>query len=234
MTPYIFGIDVSDEQGVIDWDKVAGAGVKFAILKCGNGNAGVDLQFARNLTEAKARGIACGAYQFIFPIGLASTIKDPNRQPEEQAKLHFGYSKGLGCAAGDLQVFIDAEWPEGTTDWTKYGCSAAQIQDWLGRYKQTYESESGCLMGLYTDEYWWSSIQGGTMTSFAATPFWAANPLPTSALPAPGTYPKVYKPFQSWSIWQHTWKLQVPGISDFVDGDCIPDMNTFAALTTRP
>jgi GH25 family lysozyme M1 (1,4-beta-N-acetylmuramidase) len=234
MTPYIFGIDVSDEQGVIDWTKVAGAGVKFAILKCGNGNAGVDRQYATNLTEAKAHGIACGAYQFIFPIGLASTEQNPNRAPEEQAKLHWNYSKGLGCAAGDIQTFIDAEWPEGAADWTKYGCSKAQIQDWLARYKQTYEAESGCLMGIYTDEYWWEQIDGAALSGLSATPFWVADPQPTSALPVAPAAPKVYAPFSSYSIWQHTWKLVVPGVVDFVDGDCIPDANTFAALTTRP
>jgi GH25 family lysozyme M1 (1,4-beta-N-acetylmuramidase) len=234
MTPYIFGIDVSEEQGVIDWGQVAGAGVRFAILKCGNGNAGVDRYFASNLTEAKAHGIACGAYQFIFPIGLPSDAANPNRQPEEQAKLHFNYSKGLGCAEGDLQVFIDAEWPETAEDMAKYGCSPTQVQDWLARYKTTYEGESGCLMGLYTDEYWWEQIGGPTLSGFMATPFWSADPQPTSALPTPGTSPRIYKPFASWSIWQHTWKLAVPGIGPLVDGDCIPDSNTFAALTKRP
>jgi lysozyme len=234
MTPYVFGIDVSDEQGTIDWDKVAGAGVKFAILKCGNGNAGVDLQFAKNLTEAKARGIACGAYQFLFPIGLASDTANPNRQPEEQAKLHFGYSKGLGCAAGDIQTFIDSEWPETAADMAKYGCSPSQLQDWLARYKQTYESESGCLMGIYTDEYWWEQMGGPTLSGLAATPFWAADPQPTSALPIAPAAPKVYAPFASYSIWQYSWKLLLPGITGFVDGDCIPDANVLAALTTRP
>lgn len=234
MEPYIGGLDVSDAQGSIGWAKVRAAGYRFAILKCGNGNDGIDSTFATNLAAARAEGIPCGAYQFLYPIGLLSTPQHTNRQPEEQAKYHFGASQGLGCGAGDIQTFMDCEWPESTADWTKFGCSIAQIQDWLCRYKQTYESESGVLMGIYTDEYWWEQIQGGTISSFASAPFWAAHPMPTTALPVAPDAPKIYKPFTSWSIWQHTWKLSVPGIVDAVDGNCIPDENTFAALTTRP
>jgi lysozyme len=234
MAPYIPGIDVSEEQGVIDWAKVANAGVKFAIIKCGNGNEGFDSKFLANVAGAKAHGIACGAYQFLFPIGLASTAASPNRQPEEQAKLHFAYSKGLGCAAGDIQTFIDAEWPATAEDIAKYGCSPSQVRDWLSRYKQTYEAESGCLIGVYTDPYWWDENGCGQLADFAAAPFWPADPQDSTALPAAPAVPKLYAPFQSWSIWQHTWKLIVPGIVDQVDGDCIPDQDTFTALTTRP
>jgi lysozyme len=234
MTPYIPGIDVSSEQGVIDWQLVAGAGIKFALIKCGNGNDGIDEQFAANVAGAKAYGITVGCYQFLFPIGLASTVADPNRQPEEQAKLHFGWSSGLGCAAGDIQPFVDAEWPATAADIAAYGCSPAQIRDWLSRYKQAYESESGCLIGLYTDQYWWDQNGCGALTDYAAAPFWSADPQAVTALPVAPMQPRVYAPFQSWSIWQYSWQLVIPGIADEVDGDCIPDQNTFAALTTRP
>ena len=60
----IHGIDVSHHQGAIDWKKVAGDGVAFAYLKATEGGDHRDRTFARNWREARAAGIAVGAYHF--------------------------------------------------------------------------------------------------------------------------------------------------------------------------
>lgn len=62
------GIDVSAWQGSIDWDKVKADGIKFAILKAGGSDASypyVDSHFHENYLNAKACGIAVGAYYFV-------------------------------------------------------------------------------------------------------------------------------------------------------------------------
>jgi lysozyme len=233
MTSYIRGLDVSELQGVIDWEKVKAAGFRFALLRCGVGNDGIDSRFKENLAGCRAVGITPGAYNFIFPIGLASTTGNPDRGPEEQAKLHFSLSQGLGCAPGDLQTFMDCEWPSTAAAIAEYGCSPTQIKDWMLRYKRQYEQESGVLVGVYTDEYWWDQNLGATLDSFAAAPFWAADPQTMDSVPSSGS-PKIYKPFLSYSIWQYSWHGVVPGVNDDVDLDCIPDEDTFKALTTRP
>jgi lysozyme len=58
------GIDVSHHQGVIDWDKVASAQVKFAYLKASEGADWRDASFATNLMGARRNGIAVGAYHY--------------------------------------------------------------------------------------------------------------------------------------------------------------------------
>lgn len=58
------GIDVSRHQGIIDWPRVAADDVSFAIIKASEGGDYVDQQFARNVTAARAAGIAVGAYHF--------------------------------------------------------------------------------------------------------------------------------------------------------------------------
>ncbi len=60
------GIDVSHWQGDIDWGKVRGDGVTFAILKAGGSDAGRyrDKSFERNYQSAKANGIKVGCYYF--------------------------------------------------------------------------------------------------------------------------------------------------------------------------
>ncbi len=60
----IHGIDVSHHQGAIDWTKVAGDGVAFAYLKATEGGDHRDREFARHWREARAAGIAVGAYHF--------------------------------------------------------------------------------------------------------------------------------------------------------------------------
>lgn len=72
------GIDVSRYQGTIDWAKVKKAGVKFAMLRCGTGYGGgtKDTKFETNYKNAKAQGIAVGAYFYTYAKNKAEAEKD--------------------------------------------------------------------------------------------------------------------------------------------------------------
>lgn len=63
------GIDVSEHQGVIDWDKVK-ASVDFAILRAGYGReiSQIDKQFERNYSECKRLNIPVGAYWYTYAV----------------------------------------------------------------------------------------------------------------------------------------------------------------------
>jgi lysozyme len=58
------GIDVSHHQGAIDWRAVAADDVAFAYLKASEGGDHRDRRFERNRREARAAGLAVGAYHF--------------------------------------------------------------------------------------------------------------------------------------------------------------------------
>lgn len=58
------GIDVSHHQHQIDWRRVAADDVAFAVIKATEGGDHVDDAFAANLREARAAGLAVGAYHF--------------------------------------------------------------------------------------------------------------------------------------------------------------------------
>ena len=66
----IKGIDVSEFQGNINWDKVKADGIKFAILKLANiydyDTNYKDSKFDTNYKEAKKRGIKIGAYIYNY------------------------------------------------------------------------------------------------------------------------------------------------------------------------
>ena len=96
-----FGIDISDAQGVFDWDKAEADGITFAVLKGGGGNNGLytNKQFQRNYEECVKRGIDVGCYWF----SKALTVE----QAEQEASYFFD-----NCLAGKkftLPVYMDVE-----------------------------------------------------------------------------------------------------------------------------
>lgn len=69
------GIDVSVQQGVIDWDTVKNVEkIDFAILQAGYGRLASqkDKQFERNYSECKRLGIPIGAYWYSYAV----TVED--------------------------------------------------------------------------------------------------------------------------------------------------------------
>ena len=62
------GIDVSSHQGLIDWAKVADAGIRFAIVRAGYGQykSQVDSRAVQNIYGALSAGLSVGAYWFSY------------------------------------------------------------------------------------------------------------------------------------------------------------------------
>lgn len=70
------GIDVSQWQGNIDWQKVKGAGVQFAMLRAGYGRNNLDTKFHRNAKGAVAVGIPVGLYWFSYALNVEMAKKE--------------------------------------------------------------------------------------------------------------------------------------------------------------
>ncbi|MBR4175135.1 MAG: hypothetical protein IKR56_07345 [Lachnospiraceae bacterium] len=75
------GIDVSRYQGVIDWSKVAGSGVKYAFLRAGfrgygSGEIQIDETFLENAAQASANGIEIGVYFFTQAVNEEEAIEE--------------------------------------------------------------------------------------------------------------------------------------------------------------
>lgn len=98
----LFGIDVSNHQGRINWPKVKAAGVQFAAMKASEGTGFSDPYFPANLDGA--RGVE------IIPIPYHFCRMDVNADPEPEVS-HFddclrvagGLLPGEPCA-GDFEV----------------------------------------------------------------------------------------------------------------------------------
>ena len=76
------GIDVSKHNGTIDWSKVAGSGIDFAILRAvvrgygTEGNLLTDESFEKNAKAATENGITVGAYVFSEAITVEEAIEE--------------------------------------------------------------------------------------------------------------------------------------------------------------
>ena len=72
------GVDVSKYNGNIDWKQVASAGMKFALIKAGSTNSGIDPNFDANIRGAQAVGIKTGVYIYSYATTPEEAIEEAN------------------------------------------------------------------------------------------------------------------------------------------------------------
>lgn len=75
------GIDVSEHQGDIDWNKVKDAGIEFAIIRVGyrtygGGDITLDTAFQKNLQNADKAGIKTGVYFYSQAVTPEEAIQE--------------------------------------------------------------------------------------------------------------------------------------------------------------
>ena len=100
------GIDVSEHQGKIDWEKVADAGISFAFLRIGyrgytEGQLYPDERFEENYAEARRCGIDVGVYFYSQAVSTAEA------KHEAEYLLELLDGREL-----DLPVIIDWEYAD--------------------------------------------------------------------------------------------------------------------------
>ena len=92
------GIDVSNHQGTVDWNKVKAAGIDFAILKVGPVYGKPDGSFERNAVECERLGIPYGVYYYSY----ARSVEDANKEADRTLAW-------LGGHHPSLPVYYDLE-----------------------------------------------------------------------------------------------------------------------------
>ncbi len=70
----VYGIDVSENNGELDWRAIANAGIEFAIVRASYGQTGRDELFQRNVSEAHKYGLRCGAYHYDYSLDADDAI----------------------------------------------------------------------------------------------------------------------------------------------------------------
>ncbi len=72
----IKGLDVSEFQGEVDWERVKAAGYKFAMLRAGYGYNTIDKQFRRNASECNRIGLPVGVYWFCYAFSPEKAVQE--------------------------------------------------------------------------------------------------------------------------------------------------------------
>lgn len=70
----VFGVDISENNGSVDFAALNGSGVKFALIRCGYGDniaSQDDSRFFENVRKAQAAGIPYGVYLYSYALNTA-------------------------------------------------------------------------------------------------------------------------------------------------------------------
>lgn len=208
-----FGIDVSSNNGVINWDKVKAQGVQFAILRCGIGSDYAnqdDTQFLRNYNECKRVGIPVGTYLYSY----ACNVSDAKSEADHVLRLVRGKNFELG-------IWFDME--DADQYKAKRNVQYSTCVDICETFCNIIQS-NGLAVGIYANLDWWNNkINSSRLDKFDK---WVAQW--TSRC----TYNKKY------SIWQFGGEVNVirsnklDGINGSVDMDYL--MNDDISPTPGP
>lgn len=195
MSTSIKGIDVSKWQEAIDWAKVAGDGVKFAMIRLGYGGkagaaCGVDNFYQKNVEGALANGIAVGCYFYSYALTVEAVKKEAAFVIQQLAKYK---GRILYPIAFDIE------------DSTQAGLGKQTLTDMVTAFCSALEA-AGYYASFYCNADW--ARNRLDMQALARFDFWLAQ---WTAAP---TYTG-----HAFNMWQSSSKGRVAGISGDVDMD---------------
>jgi lysozyme len=185
------GIDVSNWQGDIDWDKVRAAGTQFAFIKATEGGDYLDPKFAQNWEGAKRAGIPRGAYHMVFWC----------RSANEQA---LWFILNVPNDPDALPPVLDLEWNGSSRSCPKripVDLAIEKIKIML----DVMEAHTGKRPIIYTDVTFHHEVLEG---QFPGYNFW---------LRSVAAEPQAIYRERPWLFWQFTTTGYVPGIAKPVD-----------------
>ena len=193
------GIDVSHDNGIVDWAKVAEAGITFAFLKATQGDGFVDPLFENNLGGCVDHGIAHGVYHYLTP----------GDQAADQA-AHFLHT--IQEKVGQLPPVMDVEatfaFRGGPDLWR--ALPLEERVEKVVRFGEAVQVATGVSPLLYASPAYIEEVLGSDVR-LGQFGLWVAE-YEVSA-------PRVPAPFKRYRCWQYSDSGTVPGAGTGVDLD---------------
>lgn len=187
----IKGIDVSANQGNINWKAVANYGMGFAILRITEKGNVIDPTFERNYKGCVDNKIPVGVYKYSY----ATSIE----QIKTEANIVI---KTLNKRKLDYPVFLDIE----------NKCQASLSKELMMKMIDAFRAiivKAGYKFGIYCGESWYNTYLPDGAKKYDC---WIAH-YPD---PDQGTMQTRVKP-KAGIAWQYSSKATIPGISTKVD-----------------
>ena len=185
------GIDVSEHNGQVNWDKVKADGVDFAIIRCGYGSddeSQDDKQWSRNIAECERLDIPYGVYLYSY----ANTLKKAKSEAKHVLRLLKGHYP-------EYPIYYDLEDDKMTKPLSS---------NLKGEIAQAFCSKvlsAGYEVGIYANLDWWTNQLTDEVFKNENWSKWIAQYNTTCD----------YK--GKYDIWQCTSIGKVEGISGNVD-----------------
>ena len=186
---YIYGIDVSQYQGIIDWNKLNSKTnsylVDFALIRATAGKNHRDIYYTYNWNQSKKNDIIRGAYHYYRP----------NENSTEQAK---NFIANVKLEPKDFPPILDIE------QLSKIQ-SVESLKEGIKNWLNLIEAHYGIKPILYSGTYFYRDY----LSDFKDYKIWVANynnivdPLPE----------------KNWIMWQFSDNGSVEGIEGPVDQD---------------
>jgi GH25 family lysozyme M1 (1,4-beta-N-acetylmuramidase) len=199
---YAKGVDVSHWNGPIDWLSVASASYRFAYAKATEGKTIADVTYPLNRT-AKGLGLRFGAYHFARPGGSGDAGIAANAIAQADYFVNVAQPQ-----AGELPPVLDLE--------TKGGLSPPALEAWTSAWLDEVVARTGVAALVYTSPSFWKNALAETQSvASAGHPLWVAH-WTTGGAPL---VPASDWAGQSWTFWQWTDCVTVPGFAHCSDGD---------------
>ncbi|BDX05510.1 hypothetical protein MACH26_10310 [Planctobacterium marinum] len=145
------GIDVSHDQGEVNWSQVVGSGIQFVYHKATDGITWRDPMFDKNLQSLSALKVDIGAYHFF----------EAEDDPQKQAQNFLNTIKGKPLT---LAPMVDVETTKNQT--------SGQIKQRLKTWLEVVQKATGCTPIIYSYKDFW---QDNIDPQFNYYPFWLAD-----------------------------------------------------------
>jgi GH25 family lysozyme M1 (1,4-beta-N-acetylmuramidase) len=177
------GADISNNNGHIDFDTLAGQ-ASFLYIKASEGGGFQDPDYQSNAGEARAHGIAYGAYHFFRP----------SRSVDDQVK---NFLDAMGpMQPGELPPMLDLEFAyKHEREWLDLPVDerARLVLDWLHKV----ECATGVTPVVYVSASFAQDVLGAeNYPEFAHYPLFVASWDRDS--------PRMPQPWSTWHFWQYT------------------------------
>ncbi|WP_114454778.1 GH25 family lysozyme [Halopolyspora algeriensis] len=193
--PNASGIDVSNHNGSVDWNKVAASGKKFAFVLATDGQSFTNPMFEEQFQGAKEAGLLTGAYHFARPTG--SAVAQADRLVNTMGNTEDGKT---------LPPVLDMEVsPSGGSC---YGKSSGEMHTWMQTFLDRVKERTGEKGIVYANPSFWSNCMDGS-DAFSEYPLWVAA-YQVDQPSIPGGWDK-------YTFWQFTHKGSVPGVDGYTD-----------------
>ena len=180
------GVDVSEYQGEVDWDRIKSQGISFAFIKATEGSKSKDDYFDKNFGKLKNMDMLLGIYHFF----------SFETEGEEQAQ---NYINTVGYIENDDSIFI----PIIDVEYYSYYEKAKPYKEWIIEELQTMlddlENTYRIKPMIYTTMGFYDDYINGNFSDYD---IWIRDIV---------TKPNLEN--RDWRFWQYTGKGRLDGYS---------------------